>query len=114
MIYFCICLNSRFGYVDFGSPEEGQKGIELDGSELDGRTVRINMAEKRPTPSDRGHGRSQRGGGSNRGHAKSTPTSTIICIGLSYNTDNESLQGAFQNCVSTRVITDRETGRSRG
>lgn len=104
----------RFGYVDFGSPAEGQQGLELDGSDLDGRTLRINMAEARPSPSNRGHGKSPRGGGSNRGRGKSTPSSTLICIGLSYNTDNDSLSGAFPNCVGARIITDRETGKARG
>ena len=102
----------RFGYVDFGSPADVQQGLELDGSELDGRTLRINMSETRPSP--RGQGRSPRGGGSGRGRGKSTPSSTLICIGLSYSTDNDSLSGAFPNCIGARVITDRDTGNPRG
>lgn len=104
----------RFGYVDFGSPEEGQKAIELDGSEIDGRTVRINMAEARRTPAGGGRGRGGGRGGGSRGRGKSTPSSTLICIGLSYNTDNDSLSGAFPDCVSARIITDRDTGKPRG
>jgi RNA recognition motif-containing protein len=37
---------------------------------------------------------------------------------LSYNTDDASLEAAFsadgRSCLSARVITDRDTGRSRG
>jgi len=91
---------------------EVQQGLELDGSELDGRTLRINMSESRS--SSRGQGKSPRGGGSGRGRGKSTPSSTLICIGLSYNTDNGSLSGAFPNCTGARVITDRDTGNPRG
>lgn len=104
-------LHSRFGYVDFGSPEEGQKALELSGSEIDGRAVRIDKAESRASP--RGGGRGGRGGGS-RGRGKSTPSNTLICIGLSYDTDNDSLSRAFPDSVSARVITDRETGNPRG
>ena len=114
MLFF---LHSRFGYVDFGSPEEGQKALELSGSEIDGRAVRIDKAESRASP--RGGGRGSRGGrggrgGGSRGRGKSTPSNTLICIGLSYDTDNDSLSRAFPDCVSARVITDRETGNPRG
>ena len=113
--YTFLCpVTYRFGYVDFGSPVEVQQGLELDGSELDGRTVRINMAEARPSPSNRGQGKSPRGSGSGRGRGKSTPSTTLICIGLSYSTDNASLSGAFPNCTGARVITDRDTGNPRG
>lgn len=90
-----------------------QQGLELDGSELDGRTLRINLAEARPS-SNRGDWKSPRGGGSGRGRGKSTPSTTLICMGLSYNTDNDSLSGAFPNCTGARIITDRDTGNPRG
>jgi len=41
----------------------------------------------------------------------------IYVSGLSYSTSNESLQELFAECgevTSAKVITDRETGRSRG
>jgi len=82
--------------------------VELDGSEIDGRAVRINKSEPRRSPMGGGRGRASRGRG------KSTPTSTLICIGLSYNTDNDSLRGAFPGCVQARIITDRDTGNPRG
>lgn len=109
-----LCLNFRFGYVDFSSHEESQKGLELDGSELDGRALRVNLAEQRRNQNERGQGNSRGRGGSNRGRGKSTPSTTLICLGLSYNTDNDSLRGAFPDSVSARVITDRDTGNPRG
>lgn len=34
--------------------------------------------------------------------------------GLSWDTTNDSLQGAFDGATSARVITDRDTGNSKG
>lgn len=34
-----------FGFVEFGSPSDGQKALEMNGSEFAGRTLRINVAE---------------------------------------------------------------------
>lgn len=107
----------RFGYADFYSQEEFEKALELSGSSIDGREVRVDKAGQRSVGQSGGRGRdtprTPRGGGG-RGRAKSEPSSCLICIGLSYDTDSESLKGAFPGCVGARVITERETGNSRG
>ncbi len=37
-----------FGFVEMGSDEEAQKGIEMfDGQDLDGRSVKVNVARPR-------------------------------------------------------------------
>ena len=52
-----------FGFVTMGSADDARAAIEaLDGSSLDGRTLRVNESEDRP----RNSGRGPRGGG-NRG-----------------------------------------------
>lgn len=52
-----------FGFVEMSSPEEAQAAIAaLDGTEFDGRAIRVNEAKPRE---DRG-GRQQRGGGGGR------------------------------------------------
>ena len=49
-----------FGFVEMGSQEDGEKAIaELNGKELDGRTLKVNEAK----PRENGGG----GGGFNRG-----------------------------------------------
>jgi RNA recognition motif-containing protein len=56
-----------FAFVTMGSPEAAQKAIsELNGAELDGRSLRVNEAEER---SDRGGGGGggRGGGGGGRG-----------------------------------------------
>ena len=38
-----------FGFVEFGSPEEAGKAMEaLNGTEIDGRELRIDLAKDRP------------------------------------------------------------------
>ncbi|GLT52366.1 hypothetical protein SLA2020_257140 [Shorea laevis] len=47
----------------------------------------------------------------------STSTTRLFIGGLSYETDNQSFREAFSNfgdVTDARVITDRESGRSRG
>ncbi len=49
-----------FGFVEFENDEDNQKAIDqLDGKELDGRTISVNLAkprEERPRRDDRGNG----------------------------------------------------------
>jgi RNA recognition motif-containing protein len=50
-----------FGFVEFSSPEEGQKAIEsLNGADLDGRAIVVNPAREREAG---GGGGGRRGGG---------------------------------------------------
>mgnify|MGYP000114829104 CR=1 FL=1 len=54
-----------FGFVTFANSEEAVKAIaEMDGTELDGRTIRVNEARQK---SSRGGGR---GGSRGRGHGR--------------------------------------------
>lgn len=59
-----------FGFVTMGSPEEAQKAIEsMNGAQLDGRALTVNIArprEERP-PGGGGGGRRDYGGGGGRG-----------------------------------------------
>ena len=54
-----------FGFVTFAEESEAQAAIaEMDGSNLDGRTIRVNEAQE---PRGRGGGRGRRDGGGGRG-----------------------------------------------
>ena len=54
-----------FGFVTMGSPEEAQKAIEaMNGAQLDGRPLTVNIARPREErPSGGGGGRREYGGG---------------------------------------------------
>jgi RNA recognition motif-containing protein len=56
-----------FGFVTYDSSEDANKAIEaLNGSELDGRTLRVNEAQDRRRDNNSGPGRSGGGGGGGR------------------------------------------------
>ena len=60
-----------FGFVEMPSDEDGQAAIdELDGSELDGRTIVVNKAREREDRGgfNRGGGGGYRGGGGGGGY----------------------------------------------
>lgn len=53
-----------FGFVTMGSPEEAQKAIDaMNGKELDGRALTVNIARPREERSGGGGGRREFGGG---------------------------------------------------
>ena len=58
-----------FGFVTFSAGEAGQSAIaELDGTELDGRVIRVNEAEeRRPREGGGGYGGGGHGGGGHGG-----------------------------------------------
>jgi cold-inducible RNA-binding protein len=58
-----------FGFVTFANDEGATKAIaEMDGTELDGRTIKVNEAEDKPARSGGGGGgRGGYGGGGGRG-----------------------------------------------
>ncbi|MEZ4887188.1 MAG: RNA-binding protein [Chitinophagales bacterium] len=60
-----------FGFVEMQNQEEGQKAIdELEGAELEGRTMRVNIARER-TEKRGGGGRGGNRRGGNRGGYRS-------------------------------------------
>jgi RNA recognition motif-containing protein len=55
-----------FGFVTFASEEEAKKACELNGTELEGRTIRVDLARENREGGGRGGGgggRGPRGGG---------------------------------------------------
>jgi nucleolin len=91
----------------------------MNGTELCGREMRINSADSKPGGTPKSGGRGGRGGGRGGGGGYSSgpqnpPHNSLIVRNLSYNTTTDSLGAAFENCSNARVITDKETGESRG
>ena len=46
-----------FGFVTFVNEEDAQKALSMDGSELDGRSLKVNVAEDKPRRNQGGGGR---------------------------------------------------------
>ncbi len=58
-----------FGFVTFDTEESASQAIaEMDGKELDGRTVKVNEAQERPRQNRGGGGRFGGGGGGGGGN----------------------------------------------
>jgi len=56
-----------FAFVEMGSDDEAQAAIEeLDGTNLDGRDIRVNEAQERQSRGGGGGGRPRGGGGGDR------------------------------------------------
>ncbi len=49
-----------FGFVTFASEDAAQAALAMDGTELDGRTVRVNFAEDKPRRTGGGGGGGRR------------------------------------------------------
>jgi RNA recognition motif-containing protein len=97
--------NSKgFGFVTYSSPAEAQAAIDnLNGIELDGRTIRVNMSKPRES-GDRGGGGGYGGGGTlpfSTLHSRSISlldaVSTAVCdrCGIAQNAVSRSLCGAL-------------------
>lgn len=110
-----------FGYADFPTSKEANNAVKLSGTELYGRELRINLAN-----SDRGGSRGGargrgRGGGQGGGQRtpqgrkeQNSPSSTLFVKNLSFSTTEDSLYEHFEGCSRVRIVTDRESGESRG
>ncbi|KAL9256927.1 RNA-binding protein CP29B, chloroplastic-like protein [Drosera capensis] len=121
VIYDKVTGRSRgFGFVTMSTVEDVEAAAEqLNGYELEGRLMRVNAGPPPPKNVDfynsRGpsSGRSIGGGG---GGGRSTEHRLHVS-NLSWGVDDLSLKSLFSehgDVVESRVIYDRETGRSRG
>ncbi len=103
--------------MDFTSQEEHKKALKLSGTEFYGRELNINVANK---PSgggnrggDRGRGRG-RGGGRTPQREQNPPSNTLFVKNLSFGTTEDTLYEHFDGANNIRIVTDRESGESRG
>jgi cold-inducible RNA-binding protein len=57
-----------FGFVTFANPDDARKAMEeMDGKQLDGRTIKVNEAQERQGGGGGGGGGGRGGGGGGRG-----------------------------------------------
>nr|P28644.1 RecName: Full=28 kDa ribonucleoprotein, chloroplastic; Short=28RNP [Spinacia oleracea] len=94
-----------FGFVTMSTVEEAEKAVELlNGYDMDGRQLTVNKAAPRGSPE-----RAPRG--------DFEPSCRVYVGNLPWDVDTSRLEQLFSEhgkVVSARVVSDRETGRSRG
>lgn len=102
-------------FVAFSSPADAQTAVEnFNEQELEGRTVRVSLAED-ATPRA-----PNAGGAASRGFAEgptNPPSNTLFVGNISWNSTEESLREAFAahgDLVGLRMPTDMETGKFKG
>ena len=101
--------------MSFSNATDVSKAMELDGTTLEGRQLRINRAKDKPTPGSGRGGRSEgRGGRSFRGgFSNNTPSRTLFIRNLSYNTTEDTIRKKFKSAQNVSLpIT--EDGSSKG
>ncbi|KAK9726694.1 hypothetical protein RND81_05G231200 [Saponaria officinalis] len=94
-----------FGFVTMSTVEEADKAVEMFSSyELNGRLLTVNKAAPRGTRPE-------------RPPREFTPSFRIYVGNLPWDVDNDRLEELFSEhgkVLTARVVSDRETGRSRG
>ncbi|KAL3642581.1 hypothetical protein CASFOL_013396 [Castilleja foliolosa] len=103
-----------FGFVVMSTPEEAKAAAQqLNGYELDGRSLRVNYGPPPPKRESSSFG-GPRGGGERN---YSDDANKLYVGNLSWDVDNFALETMFREqgrVKEARVVIDRETGRSRG
>lgn len=117
-----------FAFATYSSAAEAQAAVDaMDGLEVDGRELRVNLSRPREERNNsfnndaeggRGYNRGgNRGGGGGGGGGGPVDATKIFVGNLGWETTTEDLQQAFGQygeLVDAKVITDRDTGNSRG
>ncbi|KAM7409567.1 hypothetical protein PAMA_001178 [Pampus argenteus] len=90
-----------FAFVEFESTEDAKEALDnLNNTEVEGRTIRLEF--------------SQNSGAREGGRGNSGPTKTLFVKGLSEDTSDQTLKDSFEGAVAARIVTDRDTGSSKG
>ncbi|KAJ8374320.1 hypothetical protein SKAU_G00049000 [Synaphobranchus kaupii] len=91
-----------FAFVEFESAEDAKEALEsMNNSEIEGRTIRLEFSQNSGQKSEGGRG-------------NSGPTKTLFVRGLSEDTTDQSLRDSFEGSTAARIVTDRDTGSSKG
>lgn len=107
----------RFAFVQFETAEEVKEAIEKhQGVEIEGRAVFLDFqgSGKRGGGGGGRGGESRGRGGRNFGGGDDGPVKTLVCHNLSYDTSEDTLREFFEDAEGMKLVTDRDTGRSKG
>ncbi|XP_057223157.1 nucleolin [Malurus melanocephalus] len=97
-----------YAFVDFATAEDAREALNsFNNTEIEGRTVRLEFS----TPAWQKGTMNARGGG---GGGFGQQSKTLFVRGLSEDTTEETLRESFEGSISARIVTDRDTGSSKG
>jgi len=107
-----------FAFVTFATQAEANKAIqELDGTDLGGRSLRVNYPNPAGTRTERPERAPRPAGPGGAGAGRKNDPNKLYVGNLSWGMDDlglEELFAEFGSVSDAKVITDRDTGRSRG
>ncbi|EPQ18125.1 Nucleolin [Myotis brandtii] len=87
-----------YAFIEFASFEDAKEALNsCNEREIEGRAIRLELQGPRGSP-----------------NARSQPSKTLFVKGLSEETTEETLKESFDGSVRARIVTDRETGSSKG
>uniref|UniRef100_A0A452QM47 Nucleolin n=1 Tax=Ursus americanus TaxID=9643 RepID=A0A452QM47_URSAM len=87
-----------YAFIEFASFEDAKEALNsCNKREIEGRAIRLELQGPRGSP-----------------NARSQPSKTLFVKGLSEDTTEETLKESFDGSVRARIVTDRETGSSKG
>ncbi|XP_012859825.1 LOW QUALITY PROTEIN: nucleolin [Echinops telfairi] len=88
----------KYAFIEFASFEDAKEALSsCNKREIEGRAIRLELQGARGSP-----------------NARSQPSKTLFVKGLSEETTEETLKESFDGSVRARIVTDRETGSSKG
>ncbi|NXL25237.1 NUCL protein, partial [Setophaga kirtlandii] len=91
-----------YAFVDFATTEDAREALNsYNNTEIEGRTIRLEFSAQKGNANARGGGFSQQ-------------SKTLFVRGLSEDTTEETLRESFEGSISARIVTDRDTGSSKG
>jgi len=94
------------GFITFASEAEAAKAVELNGKELEGRPMKVELATPRKAAPPGGFG-----GSGDLGE----PTASIFCGNLSWNVTEDQLKEAFSSCGEiSRIKWVEKDGEFKG
>ncbi|NWR86964.1 NUCL protein, partial [Furnarius figulus] len=97
-----------YAFVDFPTTEDAREALNsYNNTEIEGRAIRLEFS----APSWQKGNANARGGG---GGGFNQQSKTLFVRGLSEDTTEETLKESFEGSISARIVTDRDTGSSKG
>ncbi|XP_059678590.1 nucleolin [Gavia stellata] len=93
-----IGASKRFGYVDFSSAEDLDKGLQLNGKKLMGVEIKLEKAKSKETMKE---------------NKKERDARTLFVKNLPYRLTEDEIREVFENALEIRIVMNKE-GNSKG